>query len=74
MASMAAIIARIAEKTLFVKPPRQVLESLTKESDFIDMNWRSFPNVGHRIMISSFHETEKIGGRLASFQFQYVTI
>jgi len=66
MASMAVVLARIAEKTLLVKPPKQALDSLMTESDFIDLNWRQFPNVGHHIKICSFYEMMATGRSFVS--------
>jgi len=60
-ASFATILARIAERTLLVRPPTELLRTLTRDSDVLDQSWRQFPNICQHIKICSFYETLTMG-------------
>ena len=64
--SMAAILARIAEKSLLVKPPTELLRILTRDSDALDQNRRQFTNICQSFKICSFHETLRTGKKIVS--------
>ena len=65
-ASFATILARIAERTLLVRPPTELLRTLTRDSDVLDQSWRQFPNICQHIKICSFYETLTMGRNIAS--------
>lgn len=66
LASMAAIYARIIEKTLVFRPPTELLRSLIRDSDTLDQSWRLFRNICQHIQICSFYETLTTGRNKAS--------